>query len=662
MPGNNLLPFITAIESTPSLDQQLRDAFRSSDVEIPESFIFDREIHRFGPKKRCWYVLFDDGIPGGAWGDWSTDHGGTWRGDTGKTYTALEEMQFAQAMAESKKKAETARQIKNELAAETAQELWEEATPATSHDYLTRKGIKSHMARINGDGNLIVPMYVDGEISSIQTIFRDGTKLFLTGGKVKGASLQFGSVDEKVYLAEGFATAATIYEETGVCTIAAFSAHNLVDVCRQVREAHKSAEIVIVADNDKSGTGQNYATQASAKYGARVIIPPESGQDANDFKAAGGDLAGLLGDDTAISDKMQVIFGDELPEEYEAPDEVIQDLLVAGSMAVIYGDSNSGKTFFALSLATAVAEGRPVYGKKVDQGLVVYLATESPGSIRSRLQAIKKHLGVTLSSLAVVPIPLNFYSNAGDALDVVRLVKSFDRPVKIIFADTLARMSAGANENSGEDMGPVMERFSTVAAATGAAMVIIHHNGKDTAKGARGWSGIRAHIETEIEVIEENGERFATVTKQRELSSKGQVISFDLEIVEMGKSKFGEKVTTCVAVQGHSERLSKKDKTMDERVKIVEDAWYTGGMETLDGSPYFTRSVLRETMKEKGKTPAAITKAMEETDDRLIGSLIKNKVIESKNNGWIFTDPALSSKLMLIKSEPRQTGQTGHLG
>ena len=59
----------------------------------------------------------------------------------------------------------------------------------------------------------------------------------------------------------------------------------------------------------------------------------------------------------------------------------------------------------------------------------------------------------------------------------------------LIVVDTFAQVTPGANENSGEDMGPVMARFDAVAQATGAAILVIHHNGKDQAKGARGWSG-----------------------------------------------------------------------------------------------------------------------------------------------------------------------------
>jgi hypothetical protein len=50
---------------------------------------------------------------------------------------------------------------------------------------------------------------------------------------------------------------------------------------------------MIVADHDLSGVGQRYAEQASAKYGARMVMPPILG-DANDYAQAGHNLVGLL--------------------------------------------------------------------------------------------------------------------------------------------------------------------------------------------------------------------------------------------------------------------------------------------------------------------------------------------------------------------------------
>jgi KaiC/GvpD/RAD55 family RecA-like ATPase len=509
----------------------------------------------------------------------------------------------------------------------------------------------------------MVPLYdADGTLSTLQYIDEDGGKLYHPGGQTGGKFWMVGSLDEPgtLFVAEGFATAATIHETTDRPVVVAYSASNLVPVTGTLREMYGATQdIVIVADHDQSGVGQRYAEQASAKYGARMVMPPILG-DANDYAQAGHDLAGLLIQQTgtAVIDKLKVVFGDQLGSDYEAPDELVEGLMTIGSSVVVYGDSNSGKTFWALSVATAIATGTECYGRKTDPGLVVYLASEAPASIRSRMQAIKKFHGCNLENLAMVPVPMNFYSGDQDAHDVIELVRAVEqikgRPVRLIIGDTLARMSAGANENSGEDMGPVMARFDQVATATGAALMIIHHNGKDAAKGARGWSGIRAHIDTEIEVTEKDGTRSVTVTKQRELPSKGDTIYFKLEIIEMGTTKFGGAATTCVAIpddESNATKPHKKPTKHDENNRTVERAWWSSGAEERNGLPYLSRSSLRDLLVKDGMSErTAKNKTEASRQDGIIAQMLNAGTIEPFEHGWIFINESQVSAMMMQKN------------
>jgi phage/plasmid primase-like uncharacterized protein/KaiC/GvpD/RAD55 family RecA-like ATPase len=653
---------------------QLIDAMRAAGLEPPDQVIFDGKLHRFksGTKgsaktgdKSGWYVVFGDGVPAGRFGCWRMGFESPWRADVGRKLTATEEMANARRLAEAKALREAALEKQHEVAAATVEAIWTAAQAASpDHPYLKRKGIQAHGARITGDGRLIVPLFdKDGQLCTLQYIDNEGGKLYHPGGEAGGKFWMVGSLDEPgvLYVAEGFATAATIHETTGRPCVATYSASSLVPVTGSLREMFGiGQDIVIVADHDKHGVGQKYADQASAKFGARVIIPPIEGMDANDYAQAGHDLVGLLVQQTgsAVIDKLQVVFGDQLGSDYEAPDELVEGLMTIGSSVVVYGDSNSGKTFWALSVATAIASGEDCYGRKTDSGLVVYLASEAPASIRSRMQAIKKFHGCSLENLAMVPVPMNFYSGDQDAHDVIELVRAIEvakgKPVRLIIGDTLARMSAGANENSGEDMGPVMARFDQVATATGAAMMIIHHNGKDAAKGARGWSGIRAHIDTEIEVSEKEGTRSVTVTKQRELPSKGETIYFKLEVIEMGKTKFGGPATTCVAVpdqEAATTKPHKKPTKHDENVRTVERAWWASGAEEREGFPYVSRSALRDLLVKDGATErTAKNKTEASRPDGIISQMLNAGALETFEHGWIFVNKAQASAMLMQKN------------
>lgn len=648
---------------------QFRQAMIEAGITPPDEIILDGQLRRFRTdNKRTdrsgWYVGHADGICTMIFGDWRQGIEQTVKADMGRKFTVAEEMAHVARVAAAKAARDLERKRQNEAAASTVEIIWSEGAAASpEHPYLKRKGIQPHGAKITGDGRLMVPLFDEsGVLASLQYIDADGGKLYHPGGSVGGKFCMIGTLDVPgvLYVAEGYATAATIHEVSKRPVVVAYSASNLVPVTGTLRDIYGQAQdIVIVADNDASEAGQKYAEQACAKYGARMVMPPIQG-DANDYAQAGNDLAGLLNPqaDKTMLDKLKVVFGDALPTDYEAPNELVEGLITIGSMSVLYGDSNSGKTFFALSLAAHIASGQEFFGRQIDPGLVVYLASEAPGSIRSRMQAIKKAFGCTLENLAMVPVPLNFYANQGDANDVIELVKTIEQlksqPVRLIIGDTLSRMSAGANENSGEDMGPVMARFDSVAQATGAAILIIHHNGKDQAKGARGWSGIRAHIDTEIEVVEKDGIRSATITKQRELSGKGESIYFQLKVIEMGITKFGKPATTCVAIPDESastEQPHKRPSKHDETARTMERAWFNSGAEIRDGKPYISRSALREFLVQNGISDrTAKNKTEASRADGLIAPMLNAGMIEPFEHGWVFVQDAQVSAMLLRKN------------
>ena len=75
----------------------------------------------------------------------------------------------------------------------------------------------------------------DGEIWSLQTIDADGGKLFMPGGRKRGCMFAIGEPGDRIVIAEGFATGASIHEATGLCVAVAFDAGNLEPVAKAIR-------------------------------------------------------------------------------------------------------------------------------------------------------------------------------------------------------------------------------------------------------------------------------------------------------------------------------------------------------------------------------------------------------------------------------------------
>jgi phage/plasmid primase-like uncharacterized protein len=368
-------------------------------LHAPDQIILDGNLHRFasGTKgrpghgdKSGWYVAYGDGVPAGAFGCWRSGIEVTWKADVGRQLTMQEHLAQLKRLEEAKRRRDAERQKAQEVAANSVDIIWSNGVGAApDHPYLQRKGIGAHGARVTGDGRLMVPLFnADGKLCSLQYIDSDGEKRYHAGGETGGAYWWIGAMEEgrTVYLAEGFATAATIHEVTGQPVVVAYSASNLVPVAGMLREQVK-APIVIVADNDASGVGQRYAEQASAKYGVRFVVPPIEG-DANDYRAAGHDLAALL----APPATDWLIPADTFSEAPAPLRWQIKRWIQAEALIMVHGPSGGGKTFLVLDWVCSMAGQLPEwFGHKIHPGAVVYLAGEGHHGLRGRVAAWKHH-------------------------------------------------------------------------------------------------------------------------------------------------------------------------------------------------------------------------------------------------------------------------------
>ena len=225
-----------------------------------------------------------------------------------------------------------------------------------------------------------------------------------------------------------------------------------------------------------------------------------------------------------------------------APRYIVKGVLPMAELVVLYGESGSGKTFMALDLAMAITTGQPWRGRKVKQGRVVYIAAEGAGGFRNRIQAYATDKQLDLSGLdfGVIHAAPNFLLKE-DALDVARSIGK----ASVIVVDTWAQTTPGGNENSGEDMGKALAHCKGLHRATGAVVILVHHAGKDASKGARGWSGLRAAADAELEVVRSGDARAMRLSKQKD-GEDNTVWGFALETVNIGIDEDDEVITSCV--------------------------------------------------------------------------------------------------------------------
>jgi len=230
--------------------------------------------------------------------------------------------------------------------------------------------------------------------------------------------------------------------------------------------------------------------------------------------------------------------------------QVVKGLLLQGSLFLVFGESNSGKSFWLLDLSLKVAAGALWRGRRTCRGMVLYVAAESSYSMQERVAAYRQEHPDVAAGLpfAVLGEAVNLL-NAESVEKLISTIRAAESEcgerVSLVIFDTFARSMPGGDENSAEDVGSAVAAADAIRAATGATVGFIHHVGKDASKGARGSSALRAAVDTEVLVEGTAGKRLVSVTKQRDLPSR-DLFAFELRNVVLGRDEDGEAVSSCV--------------------------------------------------------------------------------------------------------------------
>lgn len=265
----------------------LRSAMLGQIGNAPATIQASGKLERFDTVKRgdkCgWYVAHVT-----RWG--MVARFGDWREGYPHKWTSFEENTLSRAdLAEFRKlqqRQEQERKAERDKLAAAAREKaalhWGNAKPANhAHHYLVRKRVQAHGIRQFGDKLLIPLTDLSGYLHNLQTITPDGAKRFLFGGRKRGLCFLIGgkfTAAETVYLCEGFATGASLYEAYHLPVLVAFDAGNLLPVAQAFRGRYRDIPLTVCADNDRKGavnTGLTKAREVMANVPAVQIIVPE---------------------------------------------------------------------------------------------------------------------------------------------------------------------------------------------------------------------------------------------------------------------------------------------------------------------------------------------------------------------------------------------------
>ena len=236
---------------------------------------------------------------------------------------------------------------------------------------------------------------------------------------------------------------------------------------------------------------------------------------------------------------------------------LIKNVLPAEGLGVIFGRPGSGKTFSVMDIALHVAAGIKWRGKKVRPAAVSYVSPEAGRLGVNRVIGWCRHHGIAWpEGFRLSPAAIDLRSEQNDADALIADIRASQPGCRLVVIDTLNRAMAGGDENSGEDMGRFVQLCDHIAKELQCFVLVVHHSGKDAAKGSRGHSSLLGAVSLELEVTKEQKQPGAIkVTKMRD-GEDGAEYGFNIDSVPLGTDEDGEEVTTGISVEADIDEVN----------------------------------------------------------------------------------------------------------
>jgi hypothetical protein len=363
-------------------------------------------------------------------------------------------------------------------------------------------------------------------------------------------------------------------------------------------------EIIILPENDKPGKkhGLKVATILYGKARSIKVIQlpglPEKG-DVSDFIARFNDPDDAV-DELSLLVNAAVEWTPEKEnlEELEAEEKsrfklvhvgelvvraavfLIKGLLEADSLALIFGDPGTFKSFLAIAWACSVTTGKTFMGRAVKQGPVVYIAGEGQNGLARRFKAwaIRNHADLKTAPLFVSTMPAGLcdIEQAKFVTDAIDAITQKHGPPVLIVIDTVARNFGAGDENSTKDMSGFISSCDVIRSKYQATVLLVHHSGHGDKTRARGAMALKGALDAEYRTdIDETGVIRLEATKMKDAEFPAPM-AFRSAVVELGiTDDDGNPVTSVILDETTYEPPAKTGK--EGRGK-----WQTVAVEVLE--------------------------------------------------------------------------------
>jgi hypothetical protein len=320
---------------------------------------------------------------------------------------------------------------------------------------------------------------------------------------------------------------------------------------------------------------------------------------------------------------------------------IVKGIIPAEGIGAIYGPPGSGKSFLSLDLLAHVANGERWFGRRVCAVPVVYVPFEGQAGIPKRIRAWKTLISRQAnrevdSGIRFIFEGMNLRQRA-DRDKLVNTLLAEGLTGGVLCIDTLAQSGPGIDENSSEGMGEMIAIFNELRSRLGGVVLVVHHTGKDSERGLRGWSGLAAAMDFSIECQLGKGkfDRKFVLAKVKD-DEAGRAFEYTLLKVHLGFDVDGDELSSLAIIPpslnesggDHGDSLVERDIEDDSFIwnwvkKEVEAGNHPSGQSVWSQRAEMDRKLTQI------RTRAAIHRLMAE------GRLVYDEEKSPSGNRWI---------------------------
>jgi hypothetical protein len=270
-----------------------------------------------------------------------------------------------------------------------------------------------------------------------------------------------------------------------------------------------------------------------------------------------------------------------------SPAYLVKGLIPRSGLTVIWGPPKCGKSFWTFDMAMHVARGTFYRGRRVQQGLVVYLALEGGHGFRARIEAYRRVHDINNAPFFLVTNRTSLVQDHGDLISDIRSQIGTSVPALVVI-DTLNRSLAGS-ESKDEDMAAYIRAADTIREAFDCSIVVVHHCGVDGSR-PRGHTSLTGAADAQHAVTREGGNIVVTIEWLKDGCEGDRIVSA-LEQIELGTDIDGELITSCVITPVDSGSIEQPtfERKVKGAAKVALDALYEAIDELGEIEPASTR-------------------------------------------------------------------------